>query len=89
MKDLLRDGEFILLDIRKRGEIEADDPEKNRINIPLQNIYKCLEHLVYDRPIYVLCESGERSTIGASYLKARKYDAMVVSGGIEMFEALE
>ena len=89
LKDLPRDGEFILLDIRKRDEIEEDAPEKNRINIPLQNIYKCLEHLVYDRPIYVLCESGERSTIGASYLKTRKYDARVVSGGIEMFEALE
>ncbi|GAB1399017.1 hypothetical protein MASR1M66_04690 [Aminivibrio sp.] len=57
---------------QKKDEIEANDPEKNGINIPLQNIYKCLEHLVYDEPIYVLCESGERSTIGASYLKVHR-----------------
>ena len=69
--------------------MEADDPDTNRINIPLQNIYKCLEHLTHDKPIYVLCESGERSAIGTSYLKARKYDARLVTGGIEMLEATE
>ncbi len=88
-KDLSGEKEFILLDVRKKDEIGSDDPDKNRINIPLQNIYKCLEHLVYEKPIYVLCASGERSTLGASYLKARKYDTKVVTGGTEMLEALE
>ncbi len=88
-KNLSGDKEFILLDIRKKDEIQANDPDRNRINIPLQNIYKCLDLLVYDKPIYVLCASGERSTIGASYLKAKEYDVRIITGGVEMLEALE
>ncbi len=88
-KELPKNGDFILLDIRKKEEIEADDPDKNRINIPLQNIYKCLDYLDYKKTIYVLCASGERSTIGASYLKAKNYDARIITGGVEMLEAFK
>lgn len=82
------DGEFILLDIRKEYEIEDKDPSENRINIPLQEMYKNLDVLTYDTPIYVLCNSGERATIGYSYLKLKGYNPIVIAGGVEMLEAL-
>lgn len=83
------DSEFILLDIRKSDEIEESDPDENRINIPLHNIYKCLAHLSYDLPTFVLCNSGERATIGYSYLKRKGYNPIVITGGVKMLEALE
>lgn len=82
------DGEFILLDIRKKEELQEEDPDKNRINIPLQNIYQCLENLIHDIPIYLLCNSGERATIGYSYIKKAGFNPIVISGGVEMLEAL-
>lgn len=83
-----KEGEFILLDTRKKDEISEDDPDKNMINIPLQSIYKSLDKLAYGIPIFVLCGSGERSTIGYSYIKAKGFDPIVIAGGTEMLEAL-
>jgi hydroxyacylglutathione hydrolase len=81
------EGEFILLDIRKEYEIKEGDPSENRLHIPLQILYEHLDELKYDIPIYVLCNSGERATIGYSYLTAKGYDAIVIAGGIEMLDA--
>ena len=86
--DISGDSEFILLDIRKKEEIKDEDPDANRINIPLHNIYKCLDKLVYDIPIYLLCNSGDRATTAYSYLKLKGFNPIVVSGGTEMFDAL-
>lgn len=82
-------GEFILLDIRKSDEFEESDPVENRVNVPLHNIYKCLQHLSYDVPTFVLCSSGERATIGYSYLKRKGYNPIVIAGGAKMLEALD
>jgi rhodanese-related sulfurtransferase len=88
-RETSREGEFMLLDIRKSDEIEDSDPHENRVNVPLQNIYKCLAHLSYDLPIFVLCNSGERATIGYSYLKRKGYNPIVIAGGVKMLEALD
>ena len=87
-RETSRDSEFMLLDIRKSDEIEDTDPHENRVNIPLHNIYKCLAHLSYDLPTFVLCNSGERATIGYSYLKRKGYNPIVITGGVKMLEAL-
>lgn len=84
-----KDGEFILLDIRKEHEFEEDDPSENRIIIPLQELYKHLDALRSETPIYILCNSGERATIAYSYLKPKGYDPIVITGGIEMLNALK
>lgn len=80
--------DFILLDVRKEGEIKEEDPDKNRINIPLQNIYKEYKKLDLNIPIYVLCGSGDRSAIGYSYIKLKGYDARLITGGVAMMDAL-
>lgn len=83
------DSDFILRDVRKKEELEDYDPSKNRINIALQDLYKSLEYLKFNIPIYILCNSGERATIAYSYLKSKGYNPIVISGGVEMLEALD
>ena len=84
----LSHDDYILIDIRKNEEIQEEDPKKNRINLPLQNISQCFTRITKDKPIYILCGSGERATIGASYLKERGYNAIVITGGVKMLSAL-
>lgn len=80
-KDLKRE-DFVLLDIRKPGDISPEDPSTNRVNIPLQHLYKDYEKLPKDQPIYILCGSGDRSATAASFLKNKGYDGRVISGGL-------
>ena len=88
-KDISENNDFILLDVRKEEEIKVDDPAKNRVHMPLQRLYEGLTYLEFDKPIYVLCASGERATVATSYLVARNYDARVITGGVTMLDALE
>lgn len=78
----LNPEEFVMLDIRKPEDISSGDPSENRINIPLQHLYKDYEKLPKDKPIYILCGSGDRSASAASFLRNNGYDARVVSGGL-------
>lgn len=82
------DREHIFLDVRKKEEIAMECVGKNRINIPLQNIYQGLCKLEKNLPIYLLCNSGERATIAFSYLKAKGFNPIVISGGMGMIETL-
>ena len=84
-----RNNDYMLLDVRKKEETEHDSLSKNRINIPLQNMYKSLENIKFNIPIYILCNSGELSTVAYSYLKSKGYNPIVLSGGVEMLEALD
>lgn len=76
------DSKYILLDTRKPEEFEEGDPEKNRINIPLELLYKEYKKLDKDVMIYTMCGSGDRATTGVSYLKNRGYKAGVIEGGV-------
>ncbi len=78
----LSSREFVMLDIRKPESISPEDPSENRINIPLQQLYKDHEKLPKNQPIYILCGSGDRSASAASFLKNKGYDGRVISGGL-------
>lgn len=78
----------ILLDIRDSNELEAGDPEHNRINIPLKSLYENLDKLDKSKTIYVLCGSGNRATTAAGYLQVRGFDAVVITGGVGMYRTL-
>jgi len=83
-----RDKDYILLDIRKMDELEEDDPTENMINIPLQTLYNSLDRLDKGKTIYILCGSGERATIAASYLNNNGYKPIVLTGGAKMLKSL-
>jgi rhodanese-related sulfurtransferase len=65
-----------------------EDPEKNRINIPLKTLYKDFEKLDKNKRIYIFCGSGNRATTAASYLKVRGYEVVVITGGATMYRNL-
>ena len=86
--DMPKDGGFTLLDIRDSYEVEPEDPDDNRIHIPLKALHEGLGRLDREKKIYVLCSSGNRATTAAAYLKTKGYDAVVITGGAKMFRNL-
>lgn len=70
-----------LLDVRSKGEVEAD-PTAGAVNIPLTQLPQRLDEVPQDRPITVFCGSGMRATVAASLLqRAGRQDVTVVLGG--------
>ncbi len=65
-KEMQKDNDFILLDIRNTNEMEAEDPDENKVSISFKTISECFDKLSKDKTIYVLCASGNRATTAAS-----------------------
>lgn len=86
-REMPKGDDFILLDIRDFNEMEEQDPVENKVNIPLKSLYESLEKLDTDKhkKIYVLCGSGNRATTATAYLNVRGYEAVVITGGAEMY----
>ena len=86
-KEMPKNDDFILLDIRDYAEMEPQDPEENKVSIPLKSLYESLDKLVMDKhkTIYVLCGSGNRATTATAYLITKGYNAVVITGGVGMY----
>ena len=84
-KEMSKEHEFILLDIRDDNEVEKKDPDKNKVSIPLKSLYESLGKLDKNKKLYILCGSGNRATTAASYLTMMGFDVVVITGGIEMY----
>ena len=75
-----------ILDARKPSEFAAEHLE-NVENAPLDFINDSMQTVPKDRPVFVHCQSGYRSMIFSSILRARGFDNLVdVRGG---FKALK
>ncbi len=69
-----------LLDVRTKEEWN-DGHAKPAINIPLQELNKnTMKSLKTDLPIYVYCQSGNRSGVATNILKQAGYDAHNLGG---------
>ncbi|MDP2814622.1 MAG: rhodanese-like domain-containing protein, partial [Erysipelotrichaceae bacterium] len=84
-KEMTKNHDFILLDIRNDNEVEKKDPDKNKVSIPLKSLYESLGKLDLKKRLYILCGSGNRATTAAAYLTTKGYDVVVITGGIEMY----
>lgn len=73
--------DYLLLDIRKENELRDTDPKEHRLHIPLEELYARHHEIPRDKPVYVLCTSGNRSTTAASLLKRHGHDPRVITGG--------
>lgn len=87
-KEMPKDDDFILLDIRDFNEAETGDPEENKVSIPLKSLYENIGKLDKNKTLYVLCGSGDRATTAAAYLKVKGFDVVVITGGVEMYRNL-
>jgi rhodanese-related sulfurtransferase len=77
-------AEVQILDVREPYEYEAGHVEGS-IHVPLGEVMagSAQAHLVADRPVKVICRSGNRSELAALMLQARGINAENVEGGLE------
>jgi rhodanese-related sulfurtransferase len=75
---------FQILDVREPYEWEAGHIEE-AVHIPLGQLMSGagMEGLAKDRPVLVVCKTGNRSELAALMLQARGYDAHNLEGGTE------
>lgn len=81
--------DYILLDVRNRDEITRPAPEKNMVNIPLENLANDYQSLDKSKKIYTLCGSGNRGTSAASYLSSKGFNTTVIEGGMKGIQELK
>ncbi|HUF12285.1 MAG TPA: rhodanese-like domain-containing protein [Longimicrobiales bacterium] len=72
LEQVLRDGSAMVLDVRGRSEWEAGHLPGVE-NIPVGHLVDRLAEIPRDRPVVVHCESGGRSAIAASVLRAHGF----------------
>lgn len=73
--------EIQFVDVRRPVE-HADAHALKTINLPLNNLAKAIDKLDPDKPTYVICQSGYRSSVGASILEnAGVKEVYNVTGG--------
>jgi rhodanese-related sulfurtransferase len=73
-------GKVLLLDIRSSQEFERNSI-KGSVNVPFDDISSGLSKLPKDKPVYVLCRTGDLSEGVAEILEDRGYDVYNIEGG--------
>ncbi len=87
LAEQIRHGTATVLDVRGRSEWEAGHLPGVH-NIPVGYLADRLGEIPRDRPVVVHCQSGARSAIAASLLRARGFTNVVnLSGGLADWEA--
>lgn len=82
VKEILND-ETQFVDVRRVAE-HAPAHAPNTINIPLDKLSKELDTLNPDKPIYVICQSGYRSSLGTGILENAGFKQIYnVTGGTQ------
>jgi hydroxyacylglutathione hydrolase len=78
--------DFTVIDVRGRSEWESRHIP-GATNIPLGHLEDHLDEIPRDRPVAVHCETGSRSSIGASLLRSRGLEnVLTMPGGIGRWE---
>lgn len=80
-----REKELYILDVRKESEVDKECGDKGII-IPLEIIIEDYKKIWDKKNIVVVCPTGIRSNIAASFLKSKGIDSKVLIGGLEALE---
>ena len=83
----LRDDSLVI-DIRQPHDLSDDDPVHERLNLPLEELYRDYVKIPSDRPLYILCGVGDRSATAASLLKQHGISAAVIEGGLRALKTI-
>ena len=70
----------VILDIRSREEFKTKGIPGS-VNVPFDEISSGLSKLPKDKPVYVLCRTGDLSEEVAEILDDRGYDVYNIEGG--------
>ncbi|MBQ9894686.1 MAG: rhodanese-like domain-containing protein [Ruminococcus sp.] len=79
-------GKATLVDIRSEEEFELKNIDGS-INIPFDKISTGLSKLPENKPVYVLCRTGDLSAEVVEILDDRGYDAYNIEGGYAAYTA--
>jgi rhodanese-related sulfurtransferase len=84
-----RDGGVQVLDVREDSEWR-DGHIPGSVHVPYHDIHELPDGIDPERPVAVICASGQRSAVGASLVKAHgARDVIhVVNGGVPTWERL-
>ncbi len=75
------DGGALLLDVREPYEFTQGRAD-GALNLPLSEFQARYTELDADRPIAVICRSGNRSDLAAEFLRKAGFNAVNVVGGM-------
>lgn len=71
-----------LIDVRTAEEF-AEDNIENSINIPLDDVFREVEHFKkLKKPIILFCHSGSRSQMAVDYLKSQGVENVFNGGAL-------
>ena len=79
---LKQDEAITLIDVRTPGEYQVDGHISGARLLPLSVLQQRQDELPQDRPIAVICRSGNRSQISCELLARGGFTAVNVSGGM-------
>ena len=68
---VVKNDDYILVDVRHPDEITRPAPEKNLVNIPFEDLVNDYQSLDTSKQIFTLCGSSNRSTAAASFLESK------------------
>lgn len=82
LKKVLKDSKKQFIDVRTVGEYKANHIKQFK-NIPLPELARSIDKLDKSKETFVICQSGMRSSKGASILKKAGFEHVInVSGGM-------
>ena len=83
----LEAGEVLVVDVRNRSEWDAGHLKGAR-HVPLATLTDHLAELPTDRPLVLQCETGSRSAVAASVLRAHGFtDVANAAGGLDAWHS--
>ncbi len=70
----------VVIDVREPGEYREGHLPAAR-NVPMSQFTNRLHEIERDKPVYVVCASGNRSAVVADFLTSSGIEAINVAGG--------
>jgi rhodanese-related sulfurtransferase len=85
-----KNNDFQVVDVRSRLEWEDGHIEDSRvINVDINNLIFNSSQVSKDKNVYVICESGGRSSLAQVILKTKGFKAFDVLGGMSEYRKLK
>jgi NADPH-dependent 2,4-dienoyl-CoA reductase/sulfur reductase-like enzyme/rhodanese-related sulfurtransferase len=88
VESLPRDGSVTLIDARGFDAFRGGSVD-GFVNIPVDFMRDQLDEIDKDKPVFLLCQTGLRSYVGARLLTQLGYDAKHISGGYTLYKLFE
>lgn len=87
LKAVFSDPKVFVIDVRTPQEF-AQGHVRGAVNWPLQEIERWWNRVPKDRPVYIYCNTQNRSAVAVRYLMGKGYQNLhLVTGGIQAWIA--